>query len=91
MEDVKTNPFLNGNAWIRADFHLHTKADKEFKYNGEDNSFVTDYVDKLNSERIKLGVITNHNKFVLDENQRGQILTSDFRLQTSELKLLKAA
>lgn len=67
MEDVKTNPFLNGNAWIRADFHLHTKADKEFKYNGEDNSFVTDYVDKLNSERIKLGVITNHNKFVLDE------------------------
>jgi len=67
MEDVKTTPFLNGNAWIRADFHLHTKADKEFKYNGEDNSFVTDYVDKLNSERIKLGVITNHNKFVLDE------------------------
>lgn len=67
MEDVKTTPFLNGNAWIRADFHLHTKADKEFKYSGEDNSYVSDYVAKLNSERIQLGVITNHNKFVLSE------------------------
>jgi chromosome segregation protein len=67
MEDVKINPFVNGNTWIRADFHLHTKADKEFKYDGEDNSFVTEYIDKLNSNRIKLGVITNHNKFVLDE------------------------
>lgn len=67
MEDVKTPPFLNGNAWIRADFHLHTKADKEFKYNGEENSYVSDYVAKLNSERIQLGVITNHNKFVLSE------------------------
>lgn len=67
MEDVRINPFVNGNAWIRADFHLHTKADKEFKYNGEDNSFVSDYIDKLNSERIQLGVITNHNKFILSE------------------------
>ena len=67
MEDVKINPFVNGNTWIRADFHLHTKADKEFKYDGEGNSFVTEYIDKLNSNRIKLGVITNHNKFVLDE------------------------
>ncbi|MBF9001504.1 TrlF family AAA-like ATPase [Vibrio nitrifigilis] len=67
MEDVETNAFVNGNAWVRADFHLHTNADKEFKYNGEDNSFVRDYIKKLHSEGIKLGVITNHNKFVLDE------------------------
>ena len=38
MEDAVTNFFVNGNAWVRADFHLHTKADKEFKYDGEDNS-----------------------------------------------------
>jgi energy-coupling factor transporter ATP-binding protein EcfA2 len=67
MEDVKRNFFENGNTWIRADFHLHTKADKEFKYDGEDNSFTTNYIAKLKSENIKLGVITNHNKFVLDE------------------------
>ncbi|EGU6979672.1 hypothetical protein GOZ66_25055, partial [Vibrio parahaemolyticus] len=67
MEDAETNAFVNGNAWVRADFHLHTNADKEFKYDGEDNSFVTDYINKLHSEGIKLGVITNHNKFVLDE------------------------
>ena len=24
--------FLNGSIWIRADFHLQTKADKEFRY-----------------------------------------------------------
>ncbi|MBU2926429.1 hypothetical protein Q4530_17290 [Colwellia sp. 1_MG-2023] len=67
MEDVKKNPFDNGNTWVRADFHLHTNADKEFKYTGEENSFTTDYVTKLKMEGIKIGVITNHNKFVLEE------------------------
>lgn len=59
--------FENGNEWIRADFHLHTNADKEFKYNGEANSYINDYVGQLKSSGIKLGVITNHNKFVKDE------------------------
>lgn len=59
--------FKYGTSWIRADFHLHTKADKEFVYAGEDNRFVSDYVDKLKKENIKLGVITNHNKFDLNE------------------------
>lgn len=59
--------FKCGTSWIRADFHLHTKADKEFVYAGEDNRFVSDYVDKLKKENIKLGVITNHNKFDLNE------------------------
>ena len=67
MNDVIKSNFENGNEWIRADFHLHTKSDKEFKYEGEDNSFATDYIEKLNSEGIKLGVITNHNKFELGE------------------------
>lgn len=59
--------FDNGCEWIRCDFHLHTRKDKEFKYTGEDNSFITDYVNKLESEKIKIGVITNHNKFDLEE------------------------
>jgi len=59
--------FTYGSTWLRADFHLHTKADKEFKYTGEDNSFVTDYVSDLKSSGIRLGVITNHNKF--DRNE----------------------
>ncbi|MDR2449488.1 MAG: AAA family ATPase [Prevotellaceae bacterium] len=59
--------FQNGSTWLRADFHLHTKADKEFIYAGEDNSFVNDYVAKLVEQGIQVGVITNHNKFNLGE------------------------
>lgn len=59
--------FKRGTEWVRADFHLHTKADKEFSYSGEDDRFISDYVDKLKKENIKLGVITNHNKFDLGE------------------------
>lgn len=59
--------FKSGTEWIRADFHLHTKADKEFSYSGEDDRFISDYIDELKKENIKLGVITNHNKFDLNE------------------------
>ncbi len=59
--------FKNGSTWLRADFHLHTKADKEFVYGGEDNSFVSDYVNKLSQEKIGVAAITNHNKFDLNE------------------------
>ena len=55
--------FEHGLEWVRADFHLHTHKDKEFKYLGEENSFVKDYIDKLLEEDITVGVITNHNKF----------------------------
>jgi hypothetical protein len=65
--EAVANPFPNGSEWVRADFHLHTKADKEFKYEGEDNAFAAAYVDRLRQEGIGLGVITNHNKFNLDE------------------------
>ena len=54
--------FENGCEWVRCDFHLHTQKDKEFKYSGEENSFVGDYVDALYNSGIKVGVITNHNK-----------------------------
>jgi len=57
------NIFQNGSRWLRADFHLHTKADKEFNYTGNENDFVRDYVNKLVERDIRVGVITNHNKF----------------------------
>lgn len=59
--------FEHGVTVVRADFHLHTKQDKEFKYSGEDNAFVNDYVSALKNQNIQVGVITNHNKF--DQNE----------------------
>lgn len=59
--------FTYGSTWLRADFHLHTRADKEFTYQGEDNSFASDYVVGLKKAGIQLGVIANHNKFDKDE------------------------
>lgn len=65
--DKEFEIFENGSTWLRADFHLHTKADKEFIYQGEDNSFVSDYVNQLSRENIGLAAITNHNKFDCNE------------------------
>jgi len=65
--DQKNNIFEHGSTWLRADFHLHTKADKEFCYTGEDDCFVSDYVTALKIANIQVGVITNHNKFNVDE------------------------
>lgn len=59
--------FLNGSIWLRADFHLHTKADKEFQYSGEDNQFVPSYIRALKKAGIQVAVVTNHNKFDLNE------------------------
>lgn len=41
MSDELGDMFEYGCRWIRADFHLHTRKDKEFKYGGEDDRFVT--------------------------------------------------
>ena len=54
--------FEHGLEWVRADFHLHTHKDKEFKYSGEENGFVKEYIDKLSSEEISIGVITIQEK-----------------------------
>lgn len=59
--------FAEGAQWIRADFHLHTNADGEFKYIGEDNFYNSDFVNALEKAQIRLGVITNHNKFDIAE------------------------
>jgi len=69
MKEIETveEIFSNGSTWLKVDFHLHTKSDKEFKYSGQENDFTKSYVDQLISNDINIGVITNHNKFDLDE------------------------
>lgn len=65
--DKEFEIFKNGSTWLRADFHLHTKADKEFTYQGEDNSFISDYINQLSQKNIGIASITNHNKFDYNE------------------------
>lgn len=62
-EQKEYEVFRSGATWLRADFHLHTKADKEFKYSDNEDYYFSNYVDGLEKAQIRLGVITNHNKF----------------------------
>ncbi len=59
--------FTNGSRWVRVDFHLHTKADKQFAYSGDENSYLSTYLDALSTAAIRVGVIANHNKFARSE------------------------
>ena len=60
--------FQYGSAWMRADFHLHTRKDiREFFYSGEDDWYVSSYVAGLKKAGVRVGVITNHNKFDFEE------------------------
>ncbi len=59
--------FENGATWLRADFHLHTIKEKEFEPISNPNEFFNQYIQRLQVEKINIGVITNHNKFDKDE------------------------
>jgi predicted ATPase/Holliday junction resolvase len=59
--------FEHGSRWVRADFHLHTRRDKEFKDDGGEQDFVARYIAALRSADVRVGVITNHNKFDREE------------------------
>jgi chromosome segregation protein len=59
--------FVHGSRWIRADFHLHTRRDKEFKDTGAEKDFAARYVSALKQADIRIGVIANHNKFDREE------------------------
>ncbi|MFE8874314.1 TrlF family AAA-like ATPase [Acetobacter persici] len=67
MSEALPKLFAHGAQWVRADFHLHTRADKEFRYEGEEDRFVASYINALEAAGTRLAVITNHNKFDLDE------------------------
>lgn len=55
--------FEFGSEVVCVDFHLHTRRDKEFAYTGDENRFVSNYIEALKAKGISIGVITNHNKF----------------------------
>lgn len=65
--DKEFEIFKNGSTWLRADFHLHTNADNEFVYSGENDFYISNYVNKLYQENIGIASITNHNKFDFNE------------------------
>jgi chromosome segregation protein len=67
MSDRNLEIYSHGSCWIRADFHLHTNADKEFNYKDDINYYYSGYVKGLEDAGITLGVITNHNKFDYEE------------------------
>jgi chromosome segregation protein len=59
--------FPYGAEWVRVDFHLHTAADREFRYEGDSAYYHSNYVDALAKAGIRVGVITNRNKFDFEE------------------------
>lgn len=63
----KPSVFERGSVWLRTDFHLHTKADKEFNYSGDESYYYTNYTEGLKNAGIRVGLISNHNKFDFDE------------------------
>ncbi|MCF0057168.1 TrlF family AAA-like ATPase [Dyadobacter sp. CY356] len=67
QEQYTTSIFENGATWLRADFHLHTHKDKEFKRLDNPNDFFNQCLLRLKEEQINIAVITNHNKFDKDE------------------------
>ena len=66
-ENNSPEVFQHGSVWVRTDFHLHTRKDKEFKYSGEEARFAISYIEGLKQACIRVGVIANHNKFDLEE------------------------
>lgn len=66
-----------GARWARADFHLHTikergasRKDYRGEFASKEDEFPKAFVEKLESEKIRVAAITNHNTFDLDEYQR---------------------
>jgi energy-coupling factor transporter ATP-binding protein EcfA2 len=67
IENQNPEVFKHGSAWLRVDFHLHTRKDKEFEYTGDESHFLNLYVEGLKKSDIRIGLISNHNKFDLEE------------------------
>ena len=64
---IASSLFKHGSTWVRADFHMHTLSDKEFSYTGDPEYFLSEYITAMKKAGIAVAIITNHNKFVLDD------------------------
>jgi chromosome segregation protein len=67
MKQAEQDLFRYGSTWVRADFHLHTKVDGEFSFDGEEDYYFSSYIEALVVKGIRVGVIANHNKFNAEE------------------------
>ena len=67
MEIKKYDIFENGSTWQRADFHLHTNSEIEYKPKLETNKFPQLFTNKLIEQNIRIAAITNHNQLDLEE------------------------
>lgn len=45
QSEARSMVSAEGAQWVRADFHLHIRVDREFKYTGDDNFYNSNYVD----------------------------------------------
>lgn len=59
-DELSDSVFEYGCQWLRADFHLHTMQDKQF---ADKEATYDEYVNGLEKAGIRIGIITNHNKF----------------------------
>lgn len=69
-KDDFSDHFPAGAKWLRADFHLHTQADRQFENPPPGVRFEEAYANRLAAEKIAVGVVTNHNKFEKEEFRR---------------------
>ncbi len=73
MNQNDLSAFDRGAEWVRADFHLHTIKDPgqsrgfRAEYAGKENDFAKDWMATLKRQKIRVGVVTNHNLFDRDE------------------------
>ena len=50
-EQKEYEVFRSGATWVRADFHLHTKADRAFKYFDNEDYYFSNFIDGLEKGR----------------------------------------
>jgi len=74
MTAEKRITFNHGADWVRADFHLHTIKEpgaSRKKYRAEfrdrEDEFCNEFIARLESEKIGVAALTNHNHFDLSE------------------------
>jgi chromosome segregation protein len=72
--NLTSSLFPSGATWVRADFHLHTIKElgasrKAYRaeFNGREAEFPKAFIQRLKEECIRVGLITNHNAFNIDE------------------------
>lgn len=79
-----TKPFPRGATWVRADFHLHTIAERdpnrtfrrEFPGETERGECAKAWVIKLVEAEVRVAVITNHNMFDAEDYRQHMKLAS---------------